>query len=206
MPTGRGRARPLSEPRRALPLRHEPQRRARSRSSRFARGSIVATWHIPAAAARTWATSRPTARCCGSPAANAEVYAIDTTNGRLLARIPSGRARTASASGPSPAGTRSGTRASCADPAAGCARERGGLPEQRRALRAARARARARAAARICVDRMHVGAEAAARDAENEIDHAQCRLRDQAASCGYVRRACRRVCSAASPTSASTSG
>ena len=58
---------------------------------------------------------------------NAEVYAISTRNGRLLARIPVGQARTACASGRSPAATRSATPASCADPAAS-------RPGRRRAL------------------------------------------------------------------------
>ena len=69
MPTGARRARPVPEPRRALPLRHEPRRGldlgrlVRDAAHRRARGAS------PAAAAPTWATSRPTARCSGCPAA-----------------------------------------------------------------------------------------------------------------------------------------
>ena len=44
---------------------------------------------------------------------NGEVYAISTRTGRLLHRIRVGQGRTACASGPSPAATRSGTRGSC---------------------------------------------------------------------------------------------
>ena len=44
-----------------------------------------------AAAARTWAACRPTAACCGCPAATTrEVYAISTRTGRLLHRIKVG--------------------------------------------------------------------------------------------------------------------
>ena len=45
----------------------------------------------PAAAAPTWAASRPTAGCCGSRAATtAWSTAFDTRTGRLVARIPVG--------------------------------------------------------------------------------------------------------------------
>ncbi len=49
---------------------------------------------------------------------DAEVYAIDTRTGKLLARIPVGRAPTASASIPSPDATRSATPGSSASDAA----------------------------------------------------------------------------------------
>ena len=56
------------------------QLRARARSSR--------SGAFPAAAAPTWAASRPTARCCGCPAATTRVvYAISHAHGQLLARI-----------------------------------------------------------------------------------------------------------------------
>ena len=52
----------------------------------------VRKWRLPAAAARTWAASRPTAACCGCRGRyNAEVYAISTRTGRLLHRIPVGQ-------------------------------------------------------------------------------------------------------------------
>ena len=59
------RARPVSEPRRALPLRDEPRRGldlrhlVRDAAHRARRGTS------PAAAAPTWGTSPPTGRCCG---------------------------------------------------------------------------------------------------------------------------------------------
>ena len=85
----RGRARPLPEPRRTLPVRHEPQRGVdlgHPLPHAQGRRHVAA---CPAAAAPTWAASRPTARCSGSPAATAaEVYAISTRTGRLLARDP----------------------------------------------------------------------------------------------------------------------
>ena len=67
--------------------------------------------------ARTWAACRPTAACCGCRGRyDAEVYAISTRTGRLLHRIQVGqRPARRCASGRSPAATRSGTPASCAD-------------------------------------------------------------------------------------------
>ena len=114
-PHRRRRPRPLSEPRRAPPLRHQSRRRDGQRDQlRHRTGSSRPG--TSRTARPTWAASPPTARTLWlSGRYRSEVYAIDTRTGRLRAAHPRGhRARTASASGRNPAATRSGTRASCA--------------------------------------------------------------------------------------------
>ena len=85
------RARPLSEPRRAVPLRHESRRGLDLRHLVRDAARSCTRGTSPAAAAPTWGTSRPTARSCGCPAATtASSTRSARANGRLLAKIPVG--------------------------------------------------------------------------------------------------------------------
>ena len=81
----------------------------------FASRRIVATWHDSRRHARHGRRLGRRQRPVALRPLRAEVYAIDTRTGRLRARIPVGTAHTASASGHSPAATRSGTPAFCAE-------------------------------------------------------------------------------------------
>ena len=82
----------------------------------FATRHIVRPGISRAAAARTWATSPPTARCCGSPGGGAQRSTRSARRTGVSSRAsPSDAGRTGSASGPSPAATRSGTPASSAE-------------------------------------------------------------------------------------------
>ena len=84
-------ARALPEPRRPLPVRLEPRRRHDLGDQLPHARASCTTWRIPAAAAPTWAASRPTARCCGSRAATTPRSTRSTRRtGHLLARIPVG--------------------------------------------------------------------------------------------------------------------
>ena len=78
----------------------------------FRTRKVVTKWRIPAAAAPTWAASPPTGRCSGSPAATTPRSTRSRRGtGACSHGSMSAPARTASASGRNPAGTRSATPA-----------------------------------------------------------------------------------------------
>ena len=80
-----------------------------------AREKVVATWQIPGGGSPDMGGVSADGRVLWlSGRYNAEVYAIDTRDGRLIARIPVGPARTACACGRSRAATGWATPASCA--------------------------------------------------------------------------------------------
>ena len=112
--TGAGRPRPLPQPRLARPLRLEP-RRGDHLACSFATRKVVKTWRIPGGSPDMGGVSANGKVLWLSGRYNAEVYAIDTRTGKLLARIPVRAGRTASASSRSPAATRSATPASSAE-------------------------------------------------------------------------------------------
>ena len=89
--------------------------RERSASSTSRRGRSSHTWVIPGGSPDMGGVSVDGRVLWLSGRYNAEVYAISTTDGHLLARIPVGAGRTGSASGRSRAATRSDTPASCAE-------------------------------------------------------------------------------------------
>ena len=120
LPTGAG-AHGLYPSRDAkLPLRHEPQRGHDLRDQLPQPARSSRSGGSPAAAAPTWAASRPTARCSGSPGRYNARRLRDLDPQRTAARAgsPSAAGRTASASGRSPAATRSATPACSASGAA----------------------------------------------------------------------------------------
>ena len=90
-PHRRGRARSLPEPRRAPPLRDRTAAPARSSVISFAHRSLVSTWRIPGGSPDMGGVSADGTVLWLSGRYNAEVYAIATATGRLLARSRSGR-------------------------------------------------------------------------------------------------------------------
>ena len=92
IPTGAGTHGLYASRDATLPLHHQPRRGHRSRCSASRPGKRRRrSGGSPAAAARTWATSRPTARCSGCQAAGTASSMRSTpAAGRLLAKIPVG--------------------------------------------------------------------------------------------------------------------
>ena len=87
----RGRARPVPEPRLAVPLRDEPRRRARSRCSTSRTGKVVAKWRIPGGGSPDMGGVSADGKVLWvSGRYNGVVYAISTRDGTLLAKIPVG--------------------------------------------------------------------------------------------------------------------
>ena len=192
-----GRARPVPQPRLQGPLRLQPRRGLDHRASRSPPGRPIGKWRIPAAARPDMGGVSADGRVLWlSGRYDAEVYAISTAHRAAAAPHPR-RHRPARhvPSGPSPAATRSATRASCAD----AHRHRSGRRRAPRLLQAADLGGRA-APDRLGVDRARADGVATSPRTRSSPWPASTRR-----SCSSRRWAARTRCATSRPPGSSSS-